>query len=105
MAKPTTANKSTRERNKVSKMISAKELQAMTTKNSPLKILDETLEPQLKEQAAKGLDKFYFEGLKRLCPQFYSFDEWAKMVSKHYCTLGYGIQMYADKNRFWIHWE
>ena len=86
-------------------MISAKELQTMTAKSNPLKILDETLEPQLREQATKGFSQFYFEGLKKLCPRFCSFNEWARIVNKHYSNLGYRIEMYADKNRFWIYWE
>ena len=86
-------------------MISAKELQAMTTKTNPLKTLDEILEPQLKEQATRGFDKFYFEDLRKLCPRFYSFNEWARIVNKHYSDLGYRIEMYADKNRFWMYWE
>lgn len=85
-------------------MINAKELQAITAKSNPLKILDEILEPQLKEQATKGFNKFYFNGLKKMCPHFYSFDEWARVVNKHYSNLGYRIEMWAN-NAFWIHWE
>lgn len=86
-------------------MINANDLKALTKANNPFKKLDEMLEPAMMEQAKKGIGKCLFEGLKSLCPTYYSFGEWVEQVSKHYTKLGYHTQMYSDNNRFWIMWE